>query len=295
MPEHMDPAHRIFVSYIDKSREYYLAQDFGNPYRWASNAESPFAPLKKPLAQSRVGLVTTSSLPVGAEGLAPLDIPRIVYSAPSDPPPERMYTQHRSWDKEATHTDDLDSFFPIHRLQELVRAGRIGSVSPRFYGVPTEYSQRKTIEQDAPEVLRLMRDDGVDVALLVPLCPVCHQTASLTARHLEANGIPTVIAGSARDIVEQCAVPRLLFTDFPLGNPCGMPYDVGMQRVIVGMSFDLLERAWLPQTTVQTPFHWPNDVWRDNFMRVDESNIAALREAGAARRAHQAARKVPTA
>ncbi len=78
---------------------------------------------------------------------------------------------HRQFvrDKEATHTDDLDSFAPIHRLQEAVESGRIGSLSPRFYGAPTEYSQRKTNETDAPALLEFLREDAVDVALLVPL------------------------------------------------------------------------------------------------------------------------------
>ncbi len=287
-----DPAHRVFVSYIDKSREYYLAQDFNNPYRWASNATAPWAPLTKPLSRSRVGLVTTSSV-IAWEGTepGPGDAPNAVFAAPIEPPPDRLYTMHRFWDKNATHSNDVESFCPIRRLSEARQAGRIGSLSPRFYGVPTEYSQRKTNEIDAPEVLRLCREDEVDVAVLVPLCPVCHQTTSLTARHLEANGIPTVIAGSARDIVEQVAVPRFLFTDFPLGNPCGAPYDAAMQTAIVGMALNLLEKAWQPQTTVQTPFHWPNEDWRTNFMRVGEDNIADLRRQGEERRLRQGARK----
>ena len=36
---------------------------------------------------------------------------------------------------------------------------------------------------------------------------------SLVARILEEAGIPTVILGSAIDIVEHCGVPRFLFTD----------------------------------------------------------------------------------
>ena len=114
---------------------------------------------------------------------------------------------------------------------------------------------------------------------------------SLTARHLEANGIPTVIIGSARDIVEQCAVPRFLFVDFPLGNPCGKPYDAAMQREIVGMALDLLKAARFPQTTVRAPFDWGGDGWRENFLRVDESTIAELRRAGEERRADRASRK----
>lgn len=112
---------------------------------------------------------------------------------------------------------------------------------------------------------------------------------SLVARHLEENGLPTVVIGSARDIVEECGVPRFLFSDFPLGNPCGVPYDREMQRAIVGMALDLLESATLPRTTVQTPFVWDggNEDWKDAYARVDEGNREALRRQGEARRAAQ--------
>lgn len=113
---------------------------------------------------------------------------------------------------------------------------------------------------------------------------------SLVARHLESAGIPTVVVGAARDIVEQCGVPRFLFSDFPLGNPCGIPYDVEMQSAIIGMALDLLETARFPRTTVQTPFRWPNDDWRENFMRVDGVDAEELRRLGEERRARQAAR-----
>jgi len=99
---------------------------------------------------------------------------------------------------------------------------------------------------------------------------VCHQTVSLVARHLEAHGIATVILGSARDIVEHCGVPRFVFTDFPLGNPCGKPYDTVMQRAIVGLGLDLLGTAFTPRTTIQSPFVWSEDQsWRDDYMRIE--------------------------
>jgi hypothetical protein len=112
---------------------------------------------------------------------------------------------------------------------------------------------------------------------------------SLIARHLEANGIPTAIMGSARDIVEECGVARFLFTDFPLGNPCGKPWDTVMQRSIAGTALDLLSRAWMPRTTVQTPFHWGDNTWRDTFFRVDDTNREALAKAGEERRRLQSA------
>jgi hypothetical protein len=115
---------------------------------------------------------------------------------------------------------------------------------------------------------------------------------SLVSRHLEANGIATVVIGSARDIVEECGVARFVFSDFPLGSPCGRPYDEAMQRAIVGYALDLLESARLPRTTVQTPLRWSEDEsWKQNYARVDAGRIEALRLAGERRRAKQQANK----
>lgn len=111
---------------------------------------------------------------------------------------------------------------------------------------------------------------------------------SLVARHLEENGLATVIMGCARDIVEECGVARFVFTDFPLGNPCGKPWDAGMQYAIVGIALDLLERAWMPRTTIQTPYQWHNDEWREAFMKVDATNREALAREGEKRREFQA-------
>ncbi|MCP4086469.1 MAG: hypothetical protein GY745_15650 [Actinomycetia bacterium] len=104
--------------------------------------------------------------------------------------------------------------------------------------------------------------------------------------------MPTVVMGAGRDIVEHAGVPRFLFTDFPLGNPVGRPGDAPMQRQCVEMAFDLFEHAFAPRTTVQTPFVWSEDhEWRDQYMRVDESNQAELARLGAQRRDDQAAAK----
>ena len=158
-----DPSHRTFVSYIDKSREYYLARGYGNPYRWSHHEDAPFAALSKPLTQSRVALITTAALALESARVME------VYSARTAPSPVALYTDHRSWDKKATHTRDPESFLPIRRVAEFAAAGRIGTLSPRFYGVPTDFSQRRTVDKYAPAVHDLCRADAVDVALLFPL------------------------------------------------------------------------------------------------------------------------------
>jgi len=108
---------------------------------------------------------------------------------------------------------------------------------------------------------------------------------SLAARHLEEAGIPTVIIGSALDIVEHCGVPRYVFTDFPLGNPCGKPFDTDMQLDILATGMDLLERAVSPRTTVRTPYQWSSDeTWRRRYLEVREKDRAKLEKIGKERR-----------
>lgn len=163
-------SHRSFVSYMDRSREYYAAQGYTRPYAWACHREVPFAPLKKRLSELRVGLITTAGLIRDGEGQPEAGSrKRYAYAEPASPPPRKLYTDDLFWDDEATHTDDVDSFLPVNRLAELAAAGRIGSASPRFYGVPTDYSQRNTVERDAPRILQWCREDNVDAVLLSAL------------------------------------------------------------------------------------------------------------------------------
>jgi hypothetical protein len=166
----MAAAHREPVRYVERTREYYAAQGYEKPYHWASFAEVPFAPLARPLAASRAVLVTTAA-PWRDErpedGVLRGD--REVWSGETARPPERLFTEHLAWDKGATHTRDVESFLPIRRLEAWASEGRLRDLAPRFHGVPTDYSQRRTLERDAPEILRRCREDGADIALLVPL------------------------------------------------------------------------------------------------------------------------------
>lgn len=163
-----------YVRYIDRTREYYLAEGYKKPYQWAHFDHVPFTPLNKPLARCRVGLVTTSDIAARTESgeRESHDAAALignVYSIASDIPVERLYSRNEHYDRHATTLDDVNAYCPVTRLQEFAAAGRIGSLAPRFHGVYTSYSQRVTMERDAPEVLKRCREDGVDVALLTPV------------------------------------------------------------------------------------------------------------------------------
>ena len=92
-------AERTFVSYIDRTRDYYAAQGYGEPYRWARFADVPFARLERPLSECQVALVTTASEWKGQkvrDGV--LRGGKQVWSGPVASPPERLFTDDVSWD-----------------------------------------------------------------------------------------------------------------------------------------------------------------------------------------------------
>lgn len=162
------------VRYIDKTCAYYSSLGYDKPYRWAANASAPFVALAKPLAASTVALISTSEIAIKDDPRFDDRDPAVraagnVYAVPANTPVAKLYSRTNSYDRYATSLDDPNAYFPIERLHESARAGRIGGVAPDCFGVFNAYSQRKTIEQDAPEVLARCRALGVDAAILVPV------------------------------------------------------------------------------------------------------------------------------
>ena len=274
------------IPYMQRTREYYAAIGYAKPYRWAHYVEAPFTPLRKPLAQLRVSIVTTAApyrSDKGDQGPgAPYNGGAKFYQVYSGDASQShdLRISHIGYDRIHTSAKDNGTWFPLPALLRAKAAGRIGAVAPRFHGAPTNRSHRVTVETDAPEILRRCQEDGVDAAILVPNCPVCHQTSALVARHLEANGIPTVVMGCAKDIVEYAAVPRFLFSDFPLGNSAGKPQDVASQAQTLELALRLLESASGARTTMQSPLRWSEDAsWK-----LDYNNVAQLSPEELARR-----------
>ncbi|MGB3867648.1 MAG: glycine reductase [Xanthobacteraceae bacterium] len=271
------------IPYMARTRAYYAAIGYTTPYRWAHYTSVPFQPLKKPLAQARVTIITTAAPfdpDKGDQGPgAPYNGGAKFFSVydGDTAKPHDLRISHIAYDRIHTSAEDSGTWFPLPQLIKASARGRIGEVAPRFFGLPTNRSHRVTIETDAPEILARCRADGVDAAVLVPNCPVCHQTVSLVARHLEANGISTVVMGCAKDIVEHAAAPRFLFSDFPLGNSAGRPHDPASQELTLELALRLLEAAPGAQTTMQSPLRWSSDAsWKRDYNNIEAMSAEEL-------------------
>ena len=167
------PEHDAPIPYMQRIRDYYQALGYGAPYRWAHYAEVPFAPLNRPLSDSRVGLVTTAAPHQPGKGDQG---PGAAYNAAAkfykvfsgdSAADHDLRISHIGYDRVHTTAEDSNTWFPLPALRRMAAQGRISEVAPRFHGAPTNRSHRVTLDQDCPELLTRVRQDRVDAVVLV--------------------------------------------------------------------------------------------------------------------------------
>lgn len=133
----------------------------------------PWTPVKKPLKDSVVALVTTAGVHLKSQ--KPFDMldkegdPSYRELPSSSPLSEYMIT-HDYYD----HTDadrDLNIVFPVDRLREMKESGEIKGIAKVNYSFMGHIDGRHIdtlIKKTAPEVAGLLKREAVDVALLTP-------------------------------------------------------------------------------------------------------------------------------
>ena len=161
------------VPYLARLREYYATLGYGAPYRWAQYADVPFTPLTAALTTLTVGLIATAAPyqpDKGEQGPgAPYNASAkffTVYSGASAVDHD-LRISHISYDRQHTSAEDMNTWFPLPALRRAATRGRFGRLAARFYGAPTNRSQRATLDIDCVELLRRCRHDQLDAVLLV--------------------------------------------------------------------------------------------------------------------------------
>ncbi|HVC50786.1 MAG TPA: glycine/sarcosine/betaine reductase selenoprotein B family protein [Stellaceae bacterium] len=167
------PDYDVPIPYRQRISSYYQALGYGSPYEWAHYAEVPFAPLKKPIAESRVALVTTAAPYQPGKGEqgpgAPYNAaPKFFKVFSGDTAGDHdLRIAHIAYDRVHTTAEDSNTWFPLPALRRAAASGRIGEMAPRFHGAPTNRSHRVTLDQDCPDILARCREDQVDAVILL--------------------------------------------------------------------------------------------------------------------------------
>ena len=147
-----------------------LSRFFMKLYRGKHYEASPNTPLRVPLNECKVALITTAGffLP----GQAPFETGDCSYrEIPNSIQTQAFINGHKSaaYDERGLETDP-NLAFPLDRFRELETEGKIGSLNRRHFSFMGSIVKPKLlITQTAPEVGALLKADGVDVAFLTPV------------------------------------------------------------------------------------------------------------------------------
>ncbi len=128
-------------------------------------------PLRKPLSECRIALVTTAGVHAAADPpfnlRSPIGDPSY-RQIPGDASLDELRLSHVGYDIKRV-SEDKNAVFPLDRLRELVTEGIIGSAAPRHFSFMGYVAETEPlIRQTAPEVAENLKADGVDLVILSP-------------------------------------------------------------------------------------------------------------------------------
>lgn len=158
------------ISYMANIRERYNSLGY-KPYRWYHAEEPPaLTPLKKPLSECRVGVLSTSgAYAVGQIAYFYKDDTSI-REIPKDTPTENIHFSHITENYLVGPRKDPNCIFPIDALRAAESDGTIGELAPSLLScMGGVYSQRRVREETIPELHAHYQAQAVDTVLLVPM------------------------------------------------------------------------------------------------------------------------------
>jgi D-proline reductase (dithiol) PrdB len=138
----------------------------------------PWAEVRKPLAQSKVALLSTAGLSMKDDTPFDMDFER-KHPTRGDSSWRRLRADASSASVDANHLHidtgyierDLNVALPVDRLRELVEAGEVGAMADTHYSIMgfQGNDSSKLEQQSAPEIAEAMKSEEVDLALLAPV------------------------------------------------------------------------------------------------------------------------------
>jgi len=161
----MDP-----VAYVTRLNEFYRSQGFP-AYQWTINDSAPLTPMRKPLSDCRVGMLTSGGVsrkdntPFNPQARNDLRVDAVDKDTAAD-----FFVIHDDYYNHIDADRDINCIFPIERLRELATERVIAEVAPHHYSgfMGRTYIRSAVINEASPALARRLRDESVDAFMLVP-------------------------------------------------------------------------------------------------------------------------------
>ncbi|MDH5508250.1 MAG: glycine/sarcosine/betaine reductase selenoprotein B family protein [Anaerolineae bacterium] len=149
---------------------------------------------------------------------------------------------HQNIDRQFLQADPQVAL-PLHHLADLVQQGIIGDLALNMVSfMGYQPNILRVAKELIPDILKIAKAQQVDAALIIPVGPLCIQSAGLVARALEINGLATVLTSWDLELTQVTAPPRYTITSLPSGSPLGAPHDSAQQRRVLEATLALLEK-----------------------------------------------------
>ena len=201
----------------------------------------PWVVNNKPLSEKKVAIITTAGLNFRADHNFEF-VDSSYRALPRDLASSDILMTHASVNYDRSgFQEDINVVFPVDRFKELESAGVIGRLADVNYSFMGGGMLPDVYEANARDLAQLLKADGVDAALIVPVCPNCSRTVCGIAYYLESEGIQTAGIALFREIAETMKPPRILWVSFPLGRPLGKPSDKAFQTEVIKRALQLLD------------------------------------------------------
>jgi D-proline reductase (dithiol) PrdB len=239
-------------------------------------ATPPWQPLRAPLAETTVMLVSSAGVHLRADPpFKPVD-DLTFRRIPADTLPTLLRPSHPSPIRRPGLID-LNVVHPAQRLAELALRGVIGGVTEHHLSMLGAVKSLVPMVDDmGPAMAADAAAAGAGLVMLVPLCPACHQAIALLARVFEREGITTVTVTGARDITERVRPPRSGWLNYPLGYSVGRTHEPDEQRAICLDVLRLAESATIPGCIEDLGYTWPDPAWSDTVVQHYRSEAGTV-------------------
>lgn len=192
-----------------------------------------FTPLAKPISKCVVAFCSAGGVHLKSQKPYILSGDYTFREIPSTTPSSELMVTHGGFDNSDVNRD-INAMFPIDRLRELETEGFIGRVAPTLIGFMGGGGDVDRLRAEAgPAIAKILKEEGVDVAVFTGGCGTCHRSAVIVQRAVEAAGISTIIIAALPPIAKQQGAPRITAPHVPIGSNAGEPGNVEMQRAIL--------------------------------------------------------------
>lgn len=234
-------------------------------FEWLRTEFVPWAHVQVPVARARVALVTTGGVYLGNDFHEPFDsgepwgdpgfreFPWVVEA-------EDLKVAHPYYDDRFAIRDP-NVVFPVGRLRELVNMGVVGGSAPFHYSVMGHLPRpARFLAESLPALVERLRRAQAGAVVVVAVAPLCHQTAALIARGVEAAGIPSVCLGVEPAVWAAVRPPRAVWVRHPVGATLGQPGNAAKQQQVLRDALDALEIMTERGSLWELPYRWTGNM-----------------------------------